>query len=372
MPELFSFGHDVATSQFSKALASASSESCSFLFGGIGDARHFYATLIHIADFEQTSEPDSTRKYHFAINDIMAPTLAKDIIIFYMLQELKTSEQDIDESLTLAAIFYIFCSQIMPPFAYNHLQTTIEAIIKALDSGRSVLEWLSLGVPERLAVRKVLVSWKEEAENLCSTFEISAFVVRENEEFRKSQMGIFGEWFEEIPAGCSKEMALYQRTAVLYPPGFFLGKYEPSMQSLIDSYDRSNKMPVKKIKAYCNASWKVNITLLDVEGERLRREKGGEFEMAFNPFDAADQLYKTTHLPKPEHPRSLYDYIASFFIKTAAALKYLTGRLIVEGICGELFSVMEKIRYNLVDWRGNESTAPFPTQFDRIHESNIP
>lgn len=110
MLELFSFGHDVATSQFSKALASASSESCSFFFGGNGDARHFYATLIHIADFEQTSEPDSTRKYHFVINDIMAPTLAKDIIMFYMLQDLTTSEEDFDKSVTLAAIFYIFCS----------------------------------------------------------------------------------------------------------------------------------------------------------------------------------------------------------------------------------------------------------------------
>ena len=372
MRELFSFGHDVATSQFSKALASASSESCSFLFGGIGDARHLYATLIHIGDFEQTSEPDSTRKYHFAINDIMAPTLAKNIIIFYMLQDLTTSEEDLDKSLTLATIFYIFCSQIMPPFAFNHLQTTIEAIIKALDSGRPMLEWLSLGVSERLAVRNVLASWKEEAENLCSTSEISAFIVRENEEFRKSQMRIFGECFEDTPAGCSKEMALYQRTAALYPPRFLLKKHEPSMQNLIDTYERSNKMPVRKIKAYCNASWKVNITLLDVEGERLRREEGGEFEMAFNPFDAADQLYKTTHLPKPKHPRSLYDYIASFFIKAAGALKHLRGRMIVEGICGELFTVMEKIRYNLVDWRGNESAAAFPTQFDRIHESNIP
>lgn len=260
----------------------------------------------------------------------------------------------------------------MPPFAYNHLQTTIKAIINALDSGRSILEWLSLGVPEKLAIRKVLVSWKEEAENLCSTSEIGAFVVRENEEFRKSQMAMLGEGFEEIPAGCSKEMPLYQRTAVLYPPAFLLGKHETSMQNLIDSYERSNKIPIKKIKAYCNASWKVNITLLDVEGERVRREEGSEFEMAFNPFNAASQLYETTPLPKPEHPRSLYDYIASFFIKIAAALRHLRGRMVVEGICGELFTVMEKIRYNPGDWRGNESTAAFPTQFDRIHESNIP
>ena len=371
-PELFSFGHDTATSQFSKALASASSESCSFLFGGIGDARHFYATLIHIADLEQTSDPNSTRKYHFAINDIMAPTLAKNIIIFYILQDLTTSEENFDKSLTLAAIFYIYCSQIMPPFAYNYLQITIETIIKALDSGSSVLDWLFLGVPERSVVREVLVSWKEEAGNLCSSSEISASVVRENEEFRQSTRGILGENFEDIPAGCSKEMALYKKTAMLYPPGNLLGKYEPSMQSLINSYERSNRMPVKKIRAYCNDSWKVNITFLDVEGEKVRREEGGEFEMTFNPFDAAAHLYDKMYLSKPEHPRSLHDYIAGFFIKTAAALKYLRGRVTVEGIFGELFTVMEKIRYNLMDWRGNEGTAAFSTKFDCIHESNIP
>ena len=302
----------------------------------------------------------------------MAPTLAKNVIIFYMLQDLTEAEEKFDKTLTLATIFYIFCSQIMPPFAYNHLQITIDTIIKALDSGSSMLDWLFLGAPEKSAVREVLVSWKEEAENLCSTSEISASVVRENEEFRQSHMEILGKSFENIPAGCSEEMALYQKTAMLYPPEVLLGKYEPSMQSLINSYERSSRMPVKKIRAHCNDSWKVNITFLDVEGEKVRREEGGEFEMSFNPFDAAAHLYEKMYLPKPENPRSLYDYIAGFFIKTAAALKYLRGRVIVEGICGELFTVMEKIRYNLMDWRGNESTAAFPTKFDRIHESNIP
>ncbi len=302
----------------------------------------------------------------------MAPTLTRNLIIFYMLQDLTTSEEDFDKTLTLTVIFYVFCSQIMPPFVYNHLQSTIETIIKALDSGSSMFDWLSLGAPERTAVHKVLVSWKEEAESLCSTSEVSASVLRINEEMRQATVGIFGESFEKIPAGCSKEMALYQKTAVLYPPGTLLAKYEPFMQDLIDSYERSNKMPVKKIKAYCNDSWKVNITFLDVPGEKERRKDDGELELAFNPFDAVAHLYKETHLPKPEHPQRLYDYIAGFFIKTAAALKHLRGRMIVEGICGELFTVMEKIRYGLIDWRGNESTAAFPRQFDRIHESNIP
>ena len=130
-------------------------------------------------------------------------------------------------------------------------------------------------------------------------------------------------------------------------------------------------MPVKKVKACCNENWKVNITFLHVAGEKVRREEGGELEMVFNPFDAAAHLYQETGLQQPENPQSLYDYIAGFFIKTAAALRYLTGRVLVEGICGELFTVMEEIRYNLIDSRGNESTAAFPTQFDRIHESNI-
>ena len=327
---------------------------------------------MHVADYEQTSEPESTRRYHFAINDIMASTLAKNLVIFYMLQDLTASEENFDKSLTLATIFYVFCSQIMPPFAYNHLQTTIKAIIRALDSGSSILDWVFLGVPERFAVRKALVSWKEEAENLCSTSEISASVVRVNEEMRQATAGFFGESMEKIPAGCSKEMALYQKTTVLYPPEILLGEYEPAMQSLIDIYERSNEMPVKKINTYCNDNWKVNVTFLDVEGEKVRKDEGGELELAFNPFDAAAQLYKELHLPKPEHPRSLYDYIAGFFNETAAALKYLSGRVMVEVICGELFTVMEKIKYNIMDWRGKESTSAFPTQFDRIHESNIP
>ena len=326
---------------------------------------------MHIADHEQTSEPKSTRKYHFAINDVMAPTLARNLVIFYMLQDLTISEEDIDKPLILATIFYVFCSQIMPPFAYNHLQTTIETIIRALDSGSSILDWLFLGVPERSAVRKALVSWKEEAENLYSTSKISASVVRVDEEMRQETLEFFGEG-RKIPAGCSKEMALYQKTAVLYPPEILLREYEPALQSLITIYERSNEMPVKKINAYCNDTWKVNITLLDVEGEKAREEEGGELELAFNPFDAAAHLHKELYLPKPEHPSSLYNYIAGFFNETAAALKYLSGRVVVEVIHGELFTVMEKIKYNIMDWRDNESTSAFPTQFDRIHESNIP
>ena len=162
----------------------------------------------------------------------MAPTLAKNLVIFYMLQDLTTSEEHFDKSLTLATIFYVFCSQIMPPFAYNHLQTTIEATISALVSGSSILDWLFLGVPERFTIRKALVSWKEEAESLFSASEISASVVRGNEKMRQATVRFFGESIEKIPAGCSKEMALYRKTAVLYPPEILLEEYEPAMQSL--------------------------------------------------------------------------------------------------------------------------------------------
>ena len=115
-------------------------------------------------------------------------------------------------------------------------------------------------------------------------------------------------------------MALYQESAILYPPGIVLGIFEPSLQSLINSYESSNRMPVKKIRASWNHSWKVNITFLNVEAEKARREEGGEFEMTFNPFDAAAHLYEKNYLPNPEHLRSLYIYIAGFCIKTAAAL----------------------------------------------------
>ena len=53
-PEYYNVGHDDATPQVDVPLIfmSGPKETLSFLFGGIGDARHLYATLTSIAEAE--------------------------------------------------------------------------------------------------------------------------------------------------------------------------------------------------------------------------------------------------------------------------------------------------------------------------------
>jgi hypothetical protein len=86
--EYYTVGHDHAHSMYHPLLEknSTDEETIAFFFAGIGDARHLLQTMIAIAKFESARR--SQRKFHFTINNIKKEVFARDLIFFFLLDQL--------------------------------------------------------------------------------------------------------------------------------------------------------------------------------------------------------------------------------------------------------------------------------------------
>lgn len=169
-------------------MAIASPNECSFLFGGIGDARNLFATLLGISEYERACEVELKRRYHFTINDVNAATLARNVILLSLLQDSIDSDDASNDIIILATIFYLFCSQIMPSFNLLRLQETIAKILIAFDANTFAFDWIHVGDLDKAKIRKYLRSWQD----VCSISKVTANIVRVNDDFNQGQVDMFG------------------------------------------------------------------------------------------------------------------------------------------------------------------------------------
>jgi hypothetical protein len=136
-----------------------------FFFGGFGDARHVFASII---DFYEKLLPLPLEKQNkiraqFVLNDIKAHPLAKQLIIFSALRKLaefKYEQIGVDYEATKAAalVMYIFICNVMP----SYLDAEMKSIIKNLvENGLSDTFWSFMKIDEAswAETKKVLEQW---------------------------------------------------------------------------------------------------------------------------------------------------------------------------------------------------------------------
>lgn len=252
--EYYNLGHDSAQSQFEVSEFPAGNHSTySFFFGGIGDARHLYATLIAIS--QNREKKKDTNKYHFTINDIKPHTLARDFLIFLLTQQLskipnvpsdgqKTMRSDI-----LALLFYIYMGVLFPPRVHSHFQRLIVTARKAIaDHNEDFPPWLWVSERDSLKINDVYDTWTEEL------FPANHAQGKISEAGGRMPPG-------RPPRGCEKEFAAYRKTGALFPPKE-IRKHEPKMEALLASTSVGAAWE-KKVKTYVKDHWKINMTLVD-------------------------------------------------------------------------------------------------------------
>jgi hypothetical protein len=125
-PEYYVVGRDTPESLCDSALSASPRQRLSFLFGGIGDARNLFQTIIEVAAHERDSKRKETYKdYHFTIVDIKSVTIARNLVILMLLDELSKLVHDTaraKSSKILLCIFYTHLSLIMPNSLLEVLQ----------------------------------------------------------------------------------------------------------------------------------------------------------------------------------------------------------------------------------------------------------
>jgi len=373
--EYFTVGHDCATSQFDAALCDGSTQDAiSIFFAGIGDARHFYATIADIARHERNSKKVPKRKYHFTVLDLKAPAIARDLIILDLLIKLsKIQDKTLPEwTDTLTAIYFIFATPIVPGHVYETLQRTVQEIISDISDPGKLPGWLYLYEPDKEAVVKTLRSWETETLKRFDTRLIRQLAMSHNVKTSVQLSAMGGQSL--VPPGCEKERARFLETGMLEPAPEFLKRHDEELQKLLGETSKKSKTEMGK---YLDMNWKTNVTVIDLEWEDNKWTSEPP-DMGFHPFDVAGQLIEETGI-KPKDPKRLFDYTTEFFIRAARALGQLEGQLTIEVVMGELLETLEKIRFGLLDRRSdtlqgekNSESDLFPLCYDRIHMSNIP
>ena len=119
--------------------------SLSFLFGGVGDGRHVFATLLDAHQQYQSLSESKQEKFclHMMLNDISVQLLAKDALVLVLSHELGATADCVKTALTTAdpfnigmVIYYVTLGYAMPRFVHQKMVSCIKRWF--IDSSREV------------------------------------------------------------------------------------------------------------------------------------------------------------------------------------------------------------------------------------------
>ncbi|KAJ7467818.1 hypothetical protein B0H11DRAFT_1814028 [Mycena galericulata] len=147
------------------ALSKARLSELSFFFGGVGDARNAYATLIggHRAYKTLPKDKRSAMRMHLTLLDIHPSALARDLVVLMLLNDCMAPNVAPDALAEIkATLMYTYAGGLMPPYAYACQQKTIKSLLERLAAVPPRLPpWLHVsrdGIP---AIRASLAYWAD-------------------------------------------------------------------------------------------------------------------------------------------------------------------------------------------------------------------
>ncbi len=146
-------------------------ESVTVLYGGIGDARHLYASLVDMSDSIGEGEPHP--QFYFTVVDIKAAVVARDLVMLYILKRLtrfNLEERKSEEALEvislqtlnwykliflfqwMALIEYVYLASTMPYYLHTRLLDVLKELEENLKS-QTFPHWIyvdPVSIPEIL------------------------------------------------------------------------------------------------------------------------------------------------------------------------------------------------------------------------------
>ncbi|KAI1656519.1 hypothetical protein F4813DRAFT_381390 [Daldinia decipiens] len=146
-PHYYGFGDDTAESQYTAELEKSAGKDpvLSIMFCGVSDARHVFHTVS-----EYSSKKKGPQKLHITMVDHKPIVLARILVFASMLHEAAVSQESKDA--TLLNLSYVYCAQIIPPFAWANLQETINRLLNRLE--KKSWKWLAAVYETSTSVRR--------------------------------------------------------------------------------------------------------------------------------------------------------------------------------------------------------------------------
>lgn len=377
--DYFSVGHDVPDSQYGGTLRKTTKDAkvVSFLFCGIGDARNLFKTMA----FYALEGPVSDQRAHFTILDHKPAVLARDLIFFALLDDLSqtgfslhtmrefTGERRAQFDETLSVLVYLYATQIMPAYAWQRLQKTIQRLLDAFEKHEQPISWVYVPATVQDAIRPTLETWRPIPTGPYSTERFRELTVDQN--MRQPDTSSFPE--------LKSEHRLFDDFGIALPAQPILENHDPDLAQLLRDYKtRDASAEKQRISTHVNSKWRSNITLVDMAWENDKEATGERQtpDMSFTPFSVIDFLATAFQELGPVEGPTILSYADFFFTLTINAITELRGRMLVEVRLGEMAEVLERTRYGALD-RGSAledgaGATEWPDRYSVIHMSNIP
>ncbi|KAL6301519.1 hypothetical protein BKA93DRAFT_796987 [Sparassis latifolia] len=411
-------------------------QNIAFLFGGVGDARHVYATLIGLHRASKTLSKTKRKKLraHFTLLDFQPSALARDLCIMMLLEYL-VDHVDVQMTTLLevcATIFYTYVGVVMPQYCHDRLQITIQNLLRRLSEEPPRLPfWIHVDpasiprllealrfwstVHEGLQTKRVLRTHTPESPdspliqeyqpNFGEVFSSERQLLVENlrrlDPSQLEEHDVFHpgpnatplqKWiFEARLDSCARTvleeeppMALERRwyagTKVFLPPPELWSRH-PGFEYFRSMRTSRTSLPLAQAESLRDEialSWKANPTLLD------SRNDGRQPYCLPNPFETP-HFIEDFNVETGLKPRSSYGTnsdapaftaVADFFRATAEAVRGMKDRVVLEVLCGELSQEIAKMQLDNNASRParfpKSRPARFPKLFTRAYVSNIP
>ncbi|RPD61780.1 hypothetical protein L226DRAFT_506692 [Lentinus tigrinus ALCF2SS1-7] len=331
-----------------------------FLFGGVGDARHVMSTLCGLASvFEKF--PEARRAVfhtHLTLLDIHAATIARDLTMFLLLDQLNHTKNATARLEIKATLMYIFCGVAMPSYCYRRLQTLFKDLKEQLTSPTPTLPPYLHVVSDTIpAILDVLDLWMTSSKSTRKMLE----------SHRNLRWG---------RTTSTHELDWYDSMKVYLPPRELRRRHPGFSAAWTQTEETGQIHPSARRKAFAHVEndWKPNITIFDRSYEDPEYFAGGDGypDMMINIYDVVDQLHRWNVRDRPRTQMALdmivWDVCNTFFEEVAGALDTLGTHVTLEFVCGGLFEELAKMRC-----QGDDARPPqFPRKYLRMWLSNVP
>ncbi|KAF9558523.1 hypothetical protein CPC08DRAFT_763920 [Agrocybe pediades] len=395
--EFYRFGHDEFQSMLTGMVGNpgdayavdarrlATKERWSFMFGGSGDARHVFATLIHFYSMTMDHKTQ-TISAHMTLIDIHPATLARLAIVLKILHEIVATHRTNDEKKRTelhTTLFYVYTAMLMPEYCRQIVMRIASKLAEEIPKKTNTLpKWLHINEASVPAIVKQLRNWSKPLnkstgvylERCVSAPGLSSLPLFKDLEKMMQNFGLkdlAGPSTSAVdpytdPEG---ERGIYDRAHIVLPPQTLLARH-PALHKLIRAFPKPSQSLYDAAEKEVQATWQPNPTLFDSKNI----ESDGDKDPYAYPLSADEPLKLSGMLSKYIDRRNqlgpvpAYAACSRFFELVAGAMLYMEDVLTIELIYGDATSSLPKL------FAGDLGSRPakFPKEYSRIFLSNVP
>ncbi|KAF8968714.1 hypothetical protein BDZ97DRAFT_2056141 [Flammula alnicola] len=377
--EFFTFGHDEVQSLMKGINGSSFDDYCldspvykdqqdwTFLFGGSGDGRHAFGTLMHLADMAHKTGTLDPITVHMTLMDVHPASLARIIIVLALLRQILEARLSKDNARRLelyTTLFYLYTSMLMPNYCRQIIMDTAKTLVDELPRGNhSLSKCLHINEQSLPAILDVLRYWS-------TPLPKSTKILIE-----RSADGL--DCFMNITNQIASTMNLNRHT----PESRKRGSNSNPRSGPLDAYDDPDAEAAlfKRIRIFLPPSFSYRATLRWLSSSSLIKQLGIVYTQTpygklkkpgcpILPFSTSIQRNMEGWLKKEAIRTTGFAVTTQFFDLVADALWELQNTFKVEVVVSEVVTGVSKL------FAGELGSRPkdFPVDYTRIWLSDVP